>query len=426
KDKDGDDSSIEEFTSFVGAFVAQLPKNKKCYLLAVSICDYEDIVKNVGEIQYRTMIDSFRMELKKIAPYAVKAVIEKQNKLLVFMGNTEGNSLENICKLIISLNNYKLPLEDAFRIKVQINVAGIIAPDDGDKVEALTNKLDIALINAKRKGEDNFVIYNPVLQSVESDEYKYFEEIKSAIKAKEFMLYYQPIVDTTTMEVVSTEALIRWEHRSKGIVMPSDFLYVMEKSGDIIWVGYWCFEQIVKQSLSWRANFEQQFTIGLNLSERQLLENGLADEFCHIAGKHSANPAFFIIEINDINLYSASDVAKSNIDRLKSYGFKIAIDGYVDSGVKEELIELCSAIKLSKNLWKGSQASPIKKQALAGLTEFAKEKSIHLVALGVEDSDDMLLLHNNNITVMQGYLFNRPQEPSKFISEVVMTPWSDQ
>ena len=132
------------------------------------------------------------------------------------------------------------------------------------------------------------------------------------------------------------------------------------------------------------------------------------------------------MEITDMTLYFNSDVAKANIDRLAQDGFKICLDGYgheFNDLTQLESLPL-NQIKLDSKFWRKAEISSITENIVAMLVKFAREKGVMLVALGVENADEMGYLRSIGINYFQGYYFSPPKDAREFISDAVITPWA--
>ncbi len=281
------------------------------------------------------------------------------------------------------------------------------------------------MIDSIKKGKANYSIYSNSLRAEQTKEYEVFVELKEAIKSKSFTILYQPIVDTNTMEVYAGEALLRWVHKTKGVLSPGTFLHIMEKTGDIVWVGYWAFEQMIKQMEAWKKNYNQRFKLSLNLSTRQLLEPKLSDSFRKLAIKNHADMSDFIFEIEDVNNYFTSQVAKENIDNLKSYGFQVAIDNFSENFERFTSIDNfpVDMIKIGKSFWDNISSDYMKTGIMETLKQMSINKGIQLIASFVSTSDDVMKIKNLDIDIMQGYIFTVPKNGKDFIGDVLLTPW---
>lgn len=419
--------SLDRFKSVVENLCRQNTKKLKYALFRVDIRHVDEIKKMLGDDQMEAIYVEMVSVIMKLAPWGIRITRTTDRTFYVIMNINEERTIENLSQLLIENLAKVYEIGTDFSIPVVINVAAGNIPEAGNNMEELEKALDITMIMSKRQGENSFVLYNVKYINENTEEYKYYHEIREAMTNKEFILHYQPIIDTNTLEVVSAEALMRWAHKTKGILPPSEFLSIMEHTGDINWVGLWCMEQMVSQLSTWQAGYEQRFTVTCNLSERQLLNAELANEIKKIVRKYKIEPNNIVCEIADIGMYNMSDIVKNNIDRISQFGVKIWLD---DFGSKFSSLTALqdlpiNGIKMSRSFWSRIKESSIIKNTIAILVDYAKENGLMLVAVGVEDKQEMDFLRAVGINYMQGYAFDKQKDPKDFITDVVFTPWTE-
>ena len=332
-----------------------------------------------------------------------------------------------ISKLLLKVlvKTYKMGPE--LSVKVNINIASVKFPEYGKTFDKLNSCIDIAMVKSKRLGDNNFVVYSQQFENEQTDAYQFYQEIKNAIKAKEFILHYQPIVDTNSGEVISCEAFIRWLHKERGVLNPSEFLSIMEQTGDIYWVGLWCLEQLLSQYATWTVGYEAKFSVRINLSTVQLQNSNLFDEIRKLIRKYKIDPTNIYFEVEDMTIYNVSEIAKDNIDKLVALGVKICLDNFglkLTSPTEMQNLNL-NSIKLGKSFWKNADTSTIVKNMIKLVVDYAKEENLQVIAHGVETKEDIEYLRSMGLNYMQGYAFAKPKDPGEFIGDVTFLPWSD-
>ena len=400
-------------------------KNLKYGIFQVDIRKYENLKNTVGEEQLKAIINEMSSIIQKLVPYGIR-ITNVQKTFYVIMIVNDEYTLENLCRLLINNLSKHYELGGNLSIEVNVNAAAGNIPEAGTTYDELAKSLEQTMVLSKRQGENYYVLYNVKYSNEKTMEYQYYQEIREAIEKKEFILHYQPIVETNNFEVVAAESLIRWAHKTKGILLPKEFLTIMEQTGDINWVGMWCVEQMIAQKTTWDTECDKAFTVSCNLSEKQLLNPQLYPEFKKIIRKQKFDASSLAFEISDIGMYNISDIVKSNIDGLAELGCKIFIDDFGNRfSSPTGLLDLpINGIKIGRQFWKKIDTSNIVKNTINILVDYAKEKGIMLVAVGVEDREEMNVLRTIGINYMQGYLFSKQQDPSDFISDVIYTPWA--
>ncbi|MDR0426937.1 MAG: EAL domain-containing protein [Clostridiales bacterium] len=409
---------------FIARVIQNAGKRTTFYLCRIDFNDFDALKKSIGDTQYTNIMRSISAAINKTMPYPVRVCSLESGGLLIYIKPYMAFDPAKTCEVMLSTVSKEYTLTNDLTVEINCNVALLSYPEAGGNVDELLKNMDMCMIVSKRSGLDKYIIYSAQISNAETQEYQMYSEIKEAMKTNEFGIHYQPVVNAENMEVVMGEGLIRWKHKTMGLLPPNKFLYIMEKTGDINWVGYWCFERIARQGQTWQANYEQKFELSTNISERQLLNSAFADEIKRLERKIRMSPGTFIFEISNLNLYFSSDVARYNVDMLKDMGFKIAYDGY-DANMNTRLEELpLDYIKLNASFWRKAAESSIYLNLLKMLVDYSNNSKVKLIAYGVENIEDIEKLKEMGITYMQGYAFSKPTESSEFISEVLLTPWA--
>ena len=245
----------------------------------------------------------------------------------------------------------------------------------------------------------------------------YFQEIKNAILNKEFVLYFQPIVNLKDKTMEGAEALMRWNHPTKGVQAPSTFLKVLEQSGDIKWVGEWGIESMIRMHNQMAEKFPTiPMRFSLNLSTKQLLDPTLATKFIDIMNKNNAKPDQYMLEISDFMMVERIAVIKTNIYKLRDFGFKIAVDGFELDGQSVQNIQRSpiDVIKLGRGFLKDIENNFMKERFLQILVKYAMDNNRQLICEGIETAEVTKYVKEQNVFYGQGYYFAKPMSQEAF------------
>ena len=289
----------------------------------------------------------------------------------------------------------------------------------------LISKADIALYMNHKNQDKRFVTYSPQYSQVEAENVAYYNEIKNAIKNKEFALYYQPIIDHKTNELVGMESLIRWEHPTLGILPPKKFLTILENSGDILWVGSWGISTIASFYHEQRELFKNDFFFSINLSIKQLLNNNIVSEMCETLKKYSVPTTAICIEIEEYALYEKYASIKETLQEFQKKGFKVAVDQFgLDSNniIKLEKQDFFM-LKISSQEYLEEKESFIHQKMAEMLSETCVAKGTKICALKVENRGDMDYLESKGISWVQGYCISEPMDKEHAIAFVKEEKW---
>ncbi|MDR0696911.1 MAG: GGDEF domain-containing phosphodiesterase [Christensenellaceae bacterium] len=430
KEKEGT-LTTDEFFDLLGK-ILDASKKSTLVLLRIDIFDSMALFKSVGEMQYNTAFEQLISRIYQVMGLNIKVARQDDDLVYVYMRtNKIGNAnLDNLCRTLITEINKSIIIAGMLKVDFDINVGVVTYPGGGKTVDAIQQNLQLAVVAAKRKGINQYAFYDISLTNQESDEYKSFLEIKSAIDNKDFTLYYQPIVNLSTLEVASAESLLRWKHKERGILPPSSFLSVMEHTGDINWVGFWALENLFKQHASWITQYPDiTFFLSTNLSDKQLMNPQLAEEVRRLAKKFKISPINFCFEIlqSCFETASADSMIINNVKALKNMGFLITIDNFGASDTSlNSIISIVNVdmIKLSRGYINQSVNSEFTYDMIKMLVGYANKNDIKMVAEGVETAENLEYIKKLGIQYGQGFYFAKPGAPADLMNAVVMTPWT--
>ncbi|MDR2266242.1 MAG: GGDEF domain-containing phosphodiesterase [Christensenellaceae bacterium] len=430
KEKEGT-LTFDEFFSLLAKFL-ETNKTGTIVLFRIDIFDSPALFKSVGEIQYNTALEQLLSKIHQVLGGNVKLARQGDDVIYVYYRTPKlaGSNLDNICRTLIMEMQKSIVIAGMLKVDFDVNIGVVTCPGGGKTVDIIKQNLQLAVVAAKRKGINQYAFYDISLTNQESDEYKSFLEIKTAIDNKDFTLYYQPIVNLESLEVTSAESLLRWKHKERGILPPSSFLSVMEHTGDINWVGFWAVEQLFKQHQNWSTQYpDVKFTLSTNLSDKQLLNPQLSEELRRLVKKTKVGPSNFCFEILQASFDQISDdsTVLSNIKALHDIGFLITIDnfGSTDSSLQSIISNVhVDMIKISRGYINQSVNSEFVADMIKMLVGYATKNNIQIVAEGVETIENVSYIKGLGIQYGQGFYFARPGAPSDLMNAVIMTPWT--
>ncbi|WP_162287869.1 EAL domain-containing protein [Indiicoccus explosivorum] len=282
-------------------------------------------------------------------------------------------------------------------------------PPDGETPEDLLRKADMAMYQVKKEGKNSFHFYDETLSSRTFDRLQIENELRKAIGADQFSLVFQPIVDLTTGKLAGAEALLRWEHPEMGNIPPDRFIPVAEETGLIIPIGEWVLQTACRELREWQKAGAETFTIAVNLSLRQFYQPDLTEMIGRILEEAGISPEKLTIEITESMTMNVKK-ATSILYRLKHSGVKISVDdfgtGYSSlSYLKEFPIDY---LKIDRSFIRDIALSNGNKNIAATIITMAHNLGMKVIAEGVETSEQLSFLKQQNSDEAQGYLFSKP------------------
>ena len=294
-----------------------------------------------------------------------------------------------------------------------VGVATLKAGDDPDSGELLRNA-DLAMYAAKAAGRDRFAIFDPTMYTDILREADERAEVERALANKEFLVYYQPIVDLPSSKLIGLEALVRWEHPTRGLLGPNSFIPLAEATGLIVPLGRWVLDEACRQLATWMAGFPsaRALRMSVNLSARQFQHEGLVEEVRTIIETTGVDPAQIVLEITESLLMQDTDATVQTLQRLKDLGLRLAIDdfgtGYSSlSYLKRFPVDI---LKIDRSFVDGITTQPEDATLAEAVVQLGRALRLQTVAEGIETQEQWSTLQDLGCDLGQGYLFARPTD----------------
>ena len=294
-------------------------------------------------------------------------------------------------------------------LPITVSASVGIAVGDRQNAQELLRDADIALYRAKGSGRDKAVIFQEAMHVAASDRLTLRTELDSALGAGEFRLLYQPIVDLDQLVMRGVEALIRWQHPTRGLLAPDKFIPVLEDTGDIVGVGRWVLDEACRQLADWRSA-GHDLTMSVNASMRQLDDNAFVDDVRAALDRHGLAPSSLIIEITESVLMKDANATVARLHRLKGLGVLLAIDdfgtGYSSLAYLRQFP--VDVLKIDRSFVSEMSGSPDAAALIHTLVELGHTLGLTTLAEGIEQTGQIEGLRTENCDHGQGYLFSRP------------------
>ncbi|WP_206486023.1 EAL domain-containing protein [Thalassotalea sp. G2M2-11] len=283
---------------------------------------------------------------------------------------------------------------------------------------------DAAMYQAKSLGRGRYVFFDESMREQLIASMTLEQELRVAIQEQQFELHYQQISDLELSSTIGFEALLRWQHPSKGLLTPSEFLFMAEETGMILEIESWVIAQVCQQLKDWQHHEEYQHAfVGINLSGRHLTQtnqlNALIGEIKH----NTIEPERLILEFNESAFSQHTELALKGLKKLKEFGVKLALDDY-GAGLSSFNFLYnypFEFIKLDRSLIRSLNNNSENIALIKALHELGERFGYRLVAEGIESQEVLEQLQKAGCDFGQGYHINRPCKIAKK-SETIVTP----
>ncbi|TVR09469.1 MAG: GGDEF domain-containing response regulator [Salinarimonadaceae bacterium] len=314
-------------------------------------------------------------------------------------------------------------MQEPFSISGQDVVIGasigvVIHPNDGDDVDNLLKKVDIAMYRAKAEGRNVYRAFDQQMISVARGDFTLEGELRRALMNREFELFYQPQIDLRSNRIIGAEALIRWRHPTRGLVRPLDFLPFAEETGLIIPINEWVIEEACREAQSWRAQGLPELRIAVNLSPIQFRNRNMAQLVGDILRRTGLEPRSLELELTETILMHDVEEVTAELRELRRLGVSVSIDdfgtGYSSLAyVKKFPVD---RIKIDQSFVRNIATDPNDAAIVRAIINLGHSLGIDVIAEGVDSLEQVEMLRAEGCEEAQGFLFAKPVPAEDFIA----------
>jgi diguanylate cyclase (GGDEF)-like protein len=278
-------------------------------------------------------------------------------------------------------------------------------------LDSLMREADVAMYAAKAKGKNRVETFDLELDTVAAARLKLHSELEGVADRGELVVDYQPIVELGTGQVVGLEALVRWQHPTRGLLPPSEFIAAAEETGAIVAIGAFVLETATRQMQSWQRRYERpDLWLSVNVSVCQLDLGGFADGVTDTLGRVGFDPTMLVLEVTESVLADPDGAAPSSLAAVRQLGVRVALDdfgtGYSSIGYLSRLP--VDILKIDRSFLASGQVAGSGSTLLEAVVGMARGLGLDVVPEGIEELDQLSRLHAMGCRYGQGFLMSRP------------------
>ncbi len=323
-------------------------------------------------------------------------------------------ALEAAAKSIIGA--FRKPFQVGPRqVKITASVGITVYPSDTRDPMALLNNADIAMYQAKDGGRNNFKFFT---QNMHEEIIKYHQletDLGNALARDEFTLVYQPQIGLVDDRVHALEALLRWEHPERGLIMPSEFISVAEESGHIVPIGMWVLDRVCRQLREWQQADAPVLRVAVNVAPANFDQPDFHNQVEATLGKYGIEPGLIELELTEGTLMRNTDSVQESLRNLKLTGVRLSVD---DFGTGHSCLNYLRQFPIDVLKIDRSFVMDLGRDehgtAICGLVlSIARSLNLEVVAEGVENATQLAYLKRHKCEFVQGQYFSMPVSPDE-------------
>lgn len=316
---------------------------------------------------------------------------------------------DEVAQKVLRAMNEPFDLE-GHQYHISISIGLSIYPRDGDDFETLIKHADIAMYKAKSNGRNTYQHFCPDMNERLVDHFELENDLRHALKNGELELYYQPQIDLASGEWMGVEALLRWNHPTKGYIPPTTFIKLAEETGLIVKIGYWVIYTACQQFVDWKKSSCEPGSISINLSPHQFHQVNLVHKIEGILAEVGMSPSELTLELTESAAMPNLEYSIKTLKAFQSMGINISIDDFGTgfsslSYLRQMPID---TLKIDRSFVMNTPSDSDDVAIVQAIIAMAKSLNLEIVAEGIETQQQYDFLSASGCHLGQGYLMSRP------------------
>jgi diguanylate cyclase (GGDEF)-like protein len=385
--------------------------------LFIDIDWFKDVSEKIGQ--------SAGDQLLTIVAARLEGVIRAQDSVGSLGGDefvvlvesaARGARLESLARRVIEALHKPVELDDfgpSFCVTASIGVAF----GRYETADDLLRDARLAMYAAKSAGKDRYTLFNANMRSVTESRAVLEAELNRALQEEQFSLLYQPIYDLTTRKVTGVEALVRWQHPTKGLLPPAEFIPLAEETGLIVPIGRWVLEEACSRAAAWHVA-GHRIGISVNVSSNQLNRDGFLTDLRRALQQSGIEPSLLTLEIDESTVIRDISGATQRLQELKQLGVRTAIDefgsGYAyHSDLRRMPLDF---LKVDRSSLAATEDEDYRSWLLETILVVARDLSLTVIAKGIDTNEQLTSLQAMGCSMAQGFFLGMPAPVEAVVS----------
>lgn len=398
----------QKLTQFIAAAHAS---GRTLAFMSLSLDRLRTVNTVMGYLSGDNLLRSAAHRLRSCLPAGAMLARLTANQFAIVIPNLERpqQANETADDLMDALKRpFSLPGGQEIFVTTSIGVAFLL--HQSEDIQTLLRQADAALEYAKKQKSNYCQFYRSDMPVVLSDQINMETQLRYALERNEFEVYYQPQLNLASGRIEGCEALIRWRHPDQGYISPAKFVPLAEETGLIVPIGQWVLETSCAQSKQWQSQNLGMHYISVNISSVQFNQPNLIDSIKNTLASSGLSPHELELEVTETALMQDAESAIAILTELKALGIRLAIDdfgtGYSSLSYLKQLP--IDTLKIDNCFVRGATKDPKNQAILQSTIELAHRLNLSVVAEGIENQEELLLLSQYKCDLLQGYWVGKP------------------
>lgn len=405
-------------TLFIDRAVQRLRQAREdgaqCALVKLDIERFRQINETAGRDAGDEVVRRIAARLRReLGEDAVLARPERDHFVFLVAVQSAAEAASAVHKAHTACCDHPLAI-DGHRLHISMRAGVSLYPEDGDDAETLMRNAEAALARAKHAREP-MTFYAPAMNARVAESMAIENKLRGALERGQFVLHYQPKFDARTGALVGLEALIRWRDPSAGLMLPAQFVPVLEDTGLILPVGEWVMHEALRDYRRWRKAGLEPPRIAVNVSALQLRQDSFTRSVRNAVGGRDHAEHGLELEITESMLMTRVESNADKLDAIRDMGVSIAIDDFGTGYSSLQYIARLplDTLKIDRSFVAGMTRNATDREIVSSVISLAHQLHLKVVAEGVESSEQARILRELDCDEVQGYLFSPPLPPDR-------------
>ncbi len=328
-----------------------------------------------------------------------------------FVGLFNYNNPKYFLGKLKALNDYmnSIPSVNGELYRISI-IIGLCPVDNYRSMPLNIDQANMARKSITNRHKSRYMFFNEAMNKKLINQHEIEDQMELALQNCNFKIYYQPKFNLKTNKINGAEALVRWDHPTKGLIPPTEFIPIFEDNQFILKLDFYVFEEVCKHIQKLMDLGKEIYPVSVNFSRHHLSNNNMSDKLSSIISKYEVPPRYLEIELTESALQTDNNTMFTTLIRLHKMGFKISMDDFGSGLSSLNLLRTlpCDVLKLDKDFFQQGASTERERIVITMIVKMAQELHMTTVSEGVETEEQAEFLRSIHCDLAQGFLFSKP------------------